>query len=207
MQSSRTEEAFPWLGIAALTAAGVGVVLLLAGPFSVFDVLQTWSLSRASGFVAYLLLWASACLGLVQALGLVRPVSAAERIDLHAFLSLGALYMTVFHAVILLWDGHLSFRWADILIPFHSARQPVLVGFGIVAFYFALAAALTTYLRGRLSPLLWRAIHQVTLVAFCLAFLHGTLLGTDAGLPLARLMYAETGTVFALLTAARLIKG
>ncbi len=201
------EETFPWLGIASLTAAGVGVVLLLIGPFSVHDVLQAWSLSRASGFVAYLLLWASVCLGLVQALGWLRPASAAERIDLHAFLSLGALHMTVFHAAILLWDSHLSFRWADILIPFHSASQPVLVGFGVMAFDFSLAAVLTTLLRGRLNPLLWRAIHQVTLVAFCLAFLHGTLLGTDAGLPFARVMYAETGTVFALLTAARLIKG
>ncbi len=203
MQDSATRDGIPWTGAAALVAAGVLVTSLLAG-VSAADVLRTWPLARASGLVAYVLLWASVCLGLLPPAGATRPAAAAARMDLHCFVSAWALYSTTFHALVLLWDRHVRFTWTDVLVPFASAYRPILVGLGGLAFYLALGATVTTYLRGLLSPGLWRAIHQLTLAAYLLALWHGVLLGSDTHLPLVKLLYAGTAAAAGALAFLRL---
>lgn len=208
MHDRTPESAFPWAGLITLGVAAVTAALLMAGPFSVREMLQTWELSRSAGIVAYLLLWASVCLGLLQAAGLFkRLTSAAARVDIHEFLSVGALHATVFHVVILMWNQHVTFGWREILVPFTSDYSPGLVGIGGVSFYLALIATVTTYLRKWLSPKLWRSIHLLTLVGFLFALLHGVALGPDTQAPAVWLMYVGTGISVALLGVARLVKG
>lgn len=207
MQPNKTGETFPWIGFLALTAAGISVVLLLSGPIPASQILQTWKLSRASGIVAYLLLWASVSLGLLQSINRARSVSlstASATVDLHCFLSAGALYATAFHAVILVWDRYLPFSWLDILLPWGS-YQPLLVGLGSVAFYIGLAATISTYLRSQLSSQQWRSLHQFSLAGFVVALLHGWFLGTESSLVFVKLMYIETGISVTTLTAIRFL--
>jgi sulfoxide reductase heme-binding subunit YedZ len=208
MEERRTEPAFPWAGLLTLAVAVAGTAaLLLSVPVPLERMIQTWPLSRSAGLVAYLYLWASVCLGLLQSMGMLRSLSTpAIRVDMHAFLSLGAIYATVFHAVILLWDHYLPFHWDDILLPFASDYAPMLVGFGGVAFYLALAATVTTYLRPWFSARTWRAIHRFSLFGFLLALVHGVALGTDARSPVVMLMYAGTGLSALVLAAARFAK-
>lgn len=207
MQKSSTALNTPWAGIAALAAASV-VAGLLVGPVSWANLLQTWYLTRAAGLVAYVLLWASVSLGLLQSIGLLKGVtSPLANVDMHSFFSLGAIYATVYHAVILLWDRHMPFTWTDLLVPFAVGHDPILVGLGSLSFYIALGAVVTTYLRGKLTPRLWRSIHLFSLVSFFLALAHGARLGTDTELAAVGYLYRFTGISVAFLLLCRVYKG
>ncbi len=167
----------------------------------------SWTLSRSSGLVAYLLLWASVCLGLLHSMGVKRLSTPAARIDLHEFLALAGIYTTVFHGVVLLWNQHASFTWGGLLIPFASEYEPFFVGIGTVSFYLALLASITTYVRKYMSATLWRTIHQFSLVGFTMALVHGVFLGPDTQITGIWLMYVVTAVSVAALVAARIFKG
>ncbi len=186
----------------ALVAAAVGLVLLL-DPVVMGRAFRTWALARSSGLVAYMLLWASVCLGLAQSMGLLRRRLGAAVADLHCFVSVAALYVTVFHAAILLWDRHTPFLLHEVLVPFESRHRPFLVGIGVTALHVLLATVVTTYLRTWVDAHWSRRLHRATVVAFLLALAHGVFLGTDTSHPLVRLLYVETGLAAAVLAVAR----
>ncbi len=208
MQRSEAVAVFPWAGLAVLAGA---MVLLFAvvvpAPLSASDILQNWPLSRAAGIVAYLLFWASVCLGLIQSASAQRhPSGAAVKLDMHCFLALAALYTTVFHAAILVWNRHVPFHWQEALVPFASEYEPAQVGLGVLALYVLLGATVTTYLRGRLGPGLWRRVHQGSVLGFIMGLVHGLALGPDTGLLAMQLMYSLTGGSVAALGAWRVLK-
>jgi methionine sulfoxide reductase heme-binding subunit len=195
---------FPWAGAGALALAGLAAGAVLAGPELLGAWLQPWYLTRAAGFVAFVLLWASVCIGLLQSTGFFKGVtSPLANIDLHTYLSLAALYATTFHAVILLFDRYVPFRLAEILIPFAGDYKPALVGIGGVAFYVALAVTVSTYLRARLKPNVWRTIHLSSLGAFALALGHAAALGTDTRAPAAGFLYRFCGLSVLVLVLYR----
>lgn len=199
-------EPVPWAGIAALAAAVVGGGLLLGHP-SREALLNTWYLSRSSGLVAYLFLWLSVCIGLLQSTGLIRGIAAGRAtIDVHEFASLFGLSLATFHGVILLWDQYVHFTWSSLLIPFRSSFHPFLVGLGSLSFYLALAAAISSYMQGRLSPKAWRILHLGSLVAFAFALTHGVLLGTDSSNPVVSYLYRFTGISAGLLAGYRIYR-
>jgi len=193
--SSPNRSRFPWAGILALVTALVVAGYLLVGNLAdPGQWLQPWYVTRASGLIAYLLLWGALSVGLLQSLGMLKGVTAPlANLDVHEHLSLWSLYATVFHAVILLWDTYVPFSLAEITIPLASDYQPALVAMGIIPFYLGLAVTVSTYLRSRLSPSSWRAIHLLSLIAFLLALVHGVLLGTDSQLPAVAYLYRFTG--------------
>src|SRR5690349_14593712 len=105
-------------GLAALSAA-------LLGPQS------AWYLSRASAFVAYVLLWWSMVLGLsiTNRLARVWPGGPTAG-DLHEHASLLGLGFALLHALVLLADQYIGYTLPQILIPFASSYLPLWVGFG-----------------------------------------------------------------------------
>lgn len=187
------------MGAAVLTAGGLlwGFGTARVGP---------WQLTRSAGIIAYLLLWGSVVLGLWQTTGWMKGlITPLVNMGLHEHLSLWALYTTVFHVVILRWDSYVSFSWTDLLVPFASAYQPVLLALGILSFYILGLTVVTTYLRGRLGTRLWRVIHQVSLLAFLGALIHGVLMGTDTVSPAMGFIYRFTGISAGLLAGLRLV--
>ncbi|HLN60376.1 MAG TPA: hypothetical protein VK464_02410 [Symbiobacteriaceae bacterium] len=194
----------PWAGAVALAVAAFGAGAVLAGPKLLSGLLNPWYLTRAAGFVAFALLWASVCIGILQSTGFFKGItSPLANIDLHTYTSVTALYATTFHIVILLFDRFVPFTPAEILIPFAGDWKPGLVGLGSVAFYIALGVSVSTYLRSKLTAKLWRTIHLTSLGAFALALAHGILVGTDAGAPLAGFFYRFTGLSVAVLIGYR----
>lgn len=197
-------EPVPWAGFAALSAAVVISVPLLSH-LSGQALLNTWYLNRSSGLVAYAFLWLSTCIGLLQTTGLLKGlVSAGATMGLHQFTAISGLSLATFHGVILLWDQYVAFTWESLLIPFRSSYQPFLVGLGTLAFYLALTAAVSSYVRGGLSPRAWRILHLSSLAAFTFALIHGTLLGTDAADPVISYLYRFTGISTAMLLGYRI---
>jgi len=189
----------------ALTVAAAGFFLCEVNPAA---VLHTWYLTRAAGLVAYVLVYLSVAVGLLQSLGMLRGLTApASNLAVHEHLSLWALYATVFHAVILLWDKYIPFRAPALLLPFASDYEPVEVTLGVLAAYTMVVAIVSTYLRTRLKPLHWRVLHLLSLAGFLFALVHGVALGTDSGHPAVGFLYRFTGLSVGLLASWRLIKG
>ncbi|MDB4897409.1 MAG: hypothetical protein JWN15_3671 [Firmicutes bacterium] len=186
-------------------AAGVAGGLYLASGTPIGQLFWPWFLSRGSGIVAYVLLWASVCLGLMQSSHMLKGITLpAANIDVHDFLSVASLHATLFHALILTWDSYIALHLKDVLIPFATAYKPFPMAIGIIAFYLCLIATVTTYLRAYLKPLTWRTVHQVTSCGFALALLHGVLTGTDGNLAPIAFLYFFTGATAALLLLYRI---
>jgi len=140
-----------------------------------------WYLARASGVVAYVLVWVSVALGIAitNKLSRVWP-GGPTAVDLHQFASLLGLTLSIFHGLILLGDRYANYSLAQILIPFASENyRPLWVGIGQVAFYLMVPVAFSFYARRFLGYKLWRLIHYLSFVIYLFVTLHGLWAGTD----------------------------
>ena len=167
-----------------------------------------WFLTRASGMVAYLLLFASVTLGLAMTGQLSgRRLTRFRIYDLHRFVALVGLAVTVFHVFIVLPDGYIGFSVAELLVPFASPYEPAYMALGALSLYLTAFIIVTFYLRALVSYSLWRLIHYATFLAFALALVHGIGAGTDTESGWARYLYAVTGLVSFNLLVYRALKG
>jgi predicted ferric reductase len=140
-----------------------------------------WYVARATGMVSLLLLTATVVLGV---LGPMRVGSAAwprfALAGLHRNISLLTLAFLGVHAASVAYDSYVPIRWLDLVVPFGSAFQPLWVGLGAVAFDLLLALVVTSLLRARISPRVWRALHWLAYACWPVALAHGLGAGTDA---------------------------
>ena len=102
---------------------------------------------------------------------------------MHRNLSLIALALVVLHVITTVLDpfAHISVR--DVLIPVGAAYRPVWLGLGVVAFEVMVAIVVTSLLRDRIGPRLWRLIHWAAYASWPLALVHGLGTGSDARAP------------------------
>ena len=199
---------------AAIAGAFIGVVLLplvvpgLSGSLTGPAPKAYWYLSRASGLVAYVLVWLSVALGLLITNRLARiwpggPLAA----DVHQFASLLGLTFAVFHALILLGDHYINFTLAQLLVPFASSNyQPLWVGLGQLGFYLTLPLTFSFYIRKQIGYRAWRLIHYGSFTVFMLVFLHGAGSGTDSSNFFISAMYYLTGGTVLFLTIYRILE-
>jgi predicted ferric reductase len=167
-----------------------------------------WYLTRASGFVAYMLLFAAVVFGLSMTGDVVSRWLARFRVyDLHRFLSLLALAAAVFHALIVLPDGYIGFSLLELLIPFASPYRPFYMALGLLSLYLTAFITGTFYLRRLVPYRVWRLIHYATFGAFALALVHGAGAGTDTAAAWPPYLYAATGLMAFNLLVYRALKG
>lgn len=188
----------------ALAGLAVGVGLLGLGG----ETKSYWYLNRASGAVAYLLLWGSVVWGLLLsskfARGFARPPAL---LDAHRFLSGAGLGFSLFHGLILMGDRYLSFPLNAVLVPFASGYEPLLVAAGQIGLWLSVLLVVTSYLRRWIGQRLWRFLHFSSFAAYWLVLLHAWLLGTDSGLLGMQALYLSTGGAVLFLTLYRLLEG
>jgi len=167
-----------------------------------------WYLTRASGFVAYLLLFASLVLGLTMTGGLAsRWWQRFQVYDLHRFFSLFTLLFTVFHMVIVLPDEFIGFSISELLLPMASPYRPEYMTVGLAAFYLLALTVASFYARHLIGYRTWRVLHYATFVVFAAAAAHGIGAGTDSSAVWARFLYAVTALVVFNLTVFRALTG
>lgn len=146
-----------------------------------------WLLSRASGFVALLLITTSVLIGLAMASRLFRrPGLPRVLAALHEQLAIAALIAIGAHGVTLLGDPWLDPGLSGISLPFAIDYRPAFVAAGIVGGYLAAALGLSYYARRRLGSGRWRNAHRYIVVAWVLSLVHTLGAGTDAALPVVR---------------------
>ena len=142
-----------------------------------------WYLSRASGTVGYLLLTASTIWGLLLSTKLIKDlVPAPVTLAMHNYLSWTAIGLSIFHAVVLLFDGYYTYTVANLLIPFTGPYKPGWVGAGTIGLYLMLLTSASFYCRKWIGQKTWRKLHYLTFGAYLLTTLHGWAAGTDSQL-------------------------
>lgn len=142
-----------------------------------------WFATRATGTVAFLLLTATALLGVVGA-GRFAPstVGRFEVAALHRNLSLLSLAALGVHICTAIADSYVPLGWISVVVPFASPYRTVWVGLGTVAFDLLLAVALTSAVRLRLGLRRWKTVHLLAYAAWPLAAFHAAGTGTDTKL-------------------------
>lgn len=164
-----------------------------------------WFLSRASGMVAYLLVWASMVLGLLLGTRLATAWPGPQAaFALHQHTSLLGLAFALFHGLVLLGDRHLSSSLGALALPFgvqHALRG--WIGLGQLALLLALPVAFSFWARRGLGQRAWRLIHFASFAVFALALAHGAASGSDASRGWVRAMYFATGGAVLFLTLVR----
>lgn len=167
-----------------------------------------WYFTRASGFVAYVLLFASVSLGLAMTGNLADRWLRRYRVyDLHRFLSLLTLIMAAFHVFIVLPDDYIGFTLPELLVPLASPYRPAYIALGTLALYLLGAVIGSFYLRRFVGYRGWRLLHYATLGVFVLALVHAVGAGTDTPAIWARVLYASTAVAVFNLCVWRLLRG
>ena len=144
------------------------------------DTPWAWYISRASGLMAYFLLWLVMFFGLAIRAPLIKRIfSPAFSYETHTWLSVQSLVLVFFHSGALLFDKYLQLKFLDLIMPFHAQIYTTEITFGILGLYLMIIIIVTSYFREALSQRLWRAVHWLNIVLFAIATLHAYLLGTD----------------------------
>ena len=179
---------------------GIGATGLTAGTTSF------WYLSRATGFVAYLLLWGSVTWGLLLSTGTGRAwMRPPQLLDAHQFLSAAGAGFACFHSLVLIGDSYVSFALRAVILPFGGSYEPLLVAFGQIAAWLSLLLITSFHVRRHIGGRVWRRLHYASFVAFWLAVAHGLLLGTERTTVSANVVYLTTASIVTFLTFFRLL--
>jgi DMSO/TMAO reductase YedYZ heme-binding membrane subunit len=188
-----------------LGLAGAGLLLGIGVTGLAGETKSFWYLSRAAGFVAYLLLWGSVVWGLLLSSkigqGKLRPPAL---LDAHRFLSYVALGFAFFHGLVLMGDRYLSFPLSAILVPFAGSYKPTLVAAGQLALWLSLLVSLSFLVQKRIGRRAWRSLHYVSFAVYGLALMHSIWLGSESHLLVVKAMYLLTAEAVIFLTAYRI---
>lgn len=181
-------------------AIGVGKAGIAEGSASF------WYLSRASGFVAYVLLWGSVVWGLLLSTGTGRRwVRPPQLLDAHQFLGTAAVGFGSFHGLVLLGDRYVIFPLKAIVVPFASSHEPLLVAWGQIALWLSVLLIGSFHLRRHIGGRAWRQLHYASFVAFWMAWAHGLALGSESTTLAASVLYLGTAAPVIFLSLHRLL--
>ena len=139
-----------------------------------------WYATRAAGIVTLVLLTASMVLGILNAGRFATRTWPRFVIQgLHRNLSLLALGCLALHVGTTVIDTYVSIGLQDAFVPFISSYKRWWLGLGAIAADLMLVLAITSLVRQRIKPGLWRAIHWAGYLCWPVAIAHGLGTGTD----------------------------
>jgi sulfoxide reductase heme-binding subunit YedZ len=143
-----------------------------------------WIVARSTGTAALVALVLSVVSGLALRSGALAWLSHNRGVRaVHDLTSLLWLPLALAHVAALLFDPYAKIGLADLLVPFLVGYGAFAIGLGTIALQLVAVVLVSTWLRARLSPAGWLAVHRLSYVAFILAFAHGLLAGTDLAQP------------------------
>jgi sulfoxide reductase heme-binding subunit YedZ len=139
-----------------------------------------WYIARGSGAVALMLLTVVVALGIGQRSG--RSFAGMSRLavaSVHRSAALLSVVFLVIHVTTLMFDPYAGLRLIDLVVPFTSSYRPLWVGLGAVGLDLLVALIVTSLLRDRIAPRVWRAVHWLAYAMWPVALVHGFGSGTD----------------------------
>ena len=143
---------------------------------------SVWYMIRATGIVALVLLTLTTVLGLLSAARVrTRRWPAFAQVDLHKRATLLALVYLALHVAGAVLDSYVHVGLVSVILPFTSSYRPFWTGLGAMAVDLLAAVAISSALRQRIAPDLWRRLHWLAYGCWPLAMAHALGTGTDAG--------------------------
>jgi methionine sulfoxide reductase heme-binding subunit len=159
-----------------------------------------WYASRATGVVSLILLSVVAILGIVvNRQGRLPGLPRFAVTGLHRSLSLLTVAFLGTHIVTAIADGYVHIPWLSTVVPFTSAYERFWVGLGTVAVDLVAAVIVTSLLRARIRPAVWRAVHWLSYASYPVVVIHS--LGASKDLRSGWLLALTMASVFAVVTA------
>ena len=167
-----------------------------------------WFVTRATGLIALVLLTGTVVLGILTSVRFASPAwPRFVTVWMHRNLSLLTITFTALHVLTTVTDPFASISVLSAVVPFTSGYRRIWLGFGAVAFDLLLAVLVTSLLRTRLSPRVWRAVHWAGYVCWPVALVHGLGTGTDGAARWVLAMAATCALAVAAAGAWRLAAG
>jgi methionine sulfoxide reductase heme-binding subunit len=141
-----------------------------------------WYLMRGSGVVSLILLTGVMTLGVAtskrwQPGRMPRFVT----VSLHRSIALLSVVFVAIHVTTAVLDPYAFVNVASVFLPFAAGRAALWVGLGAVSLDLVLALIVSSLVRSRLSPRLWRGIHWLAYLSWPVALAHGLGMGSDTG--------------------------
>ncbi|MHB8185211.1 MAG: ferric reductase-like transmembrane domain-containing protein [Dermatophilaceae bacterium] len=159
-----------------------------------------WYASRATGVVSLILFSTVAILGImVNRQGRLPGLPRFAVTGLHRNLSLLTVAFLGVHIATALADGYVHIPWLSTVVPFTSGYERFWIGLGTVAVDLVAAVIVTSLLRDRLTPSVWRAVHWLSYVSYPVAVVHS--MGASKDLRSGWLLTLTMATVFAVFAA------
>jgi predicted ferric reductase len=141
-----------------------------------------WYITRATGIVTLVLLTLTMLLGLTTTTRTrARNWPGFAHQELHRRISIISMVFLAIHVLTSILDTYVHIGWAAIVTPFTSPYSRFWVGVGAVALDLMAAVFISSLLRSRLRPRLWRGIHWLAYGCWPLALAHTFGMGTDSG--------------------------
>lgn len=126
-----------------------------------------WYASGATGVISLVLFSLIAILGiLVNRQGRLPGLPRFAVTGLHRNLSLLMVVFLGVHIVSAVASKHAPIPWLSVIVPFASDYQRFWVGLGAVAIDLVAALIVTSMLRDRIAPSVWRAVHWLSYAAY-----------------------------------------
>jgi methionine sulfoxide reductase heme-binding subunit len=142
-----------------------------------------WFLTRASGIVALVLIFAAVADGLIfSGREGGRRLRPAWWMDLHRGLGGYALIFTGVH-LITAFGADLGVGLAEIFVPGAASWDTTAFTLGVLAFYGMAITVFTSWPKRRLPRKAWHLVHLLSIPVAVLAAVHAFQLGTDALTP------------------------
>ena len=126
---------------------------------------------------------------------------------LHRNFGLFTLLLLAVHIATSVLDPFAGIRPADAVIPFAGAYRTFWLGLGVIAAEVLVAVTVTSLLRGRIGPRVWKLIHWATYASWPIALAHGLGTGSDAQTPWMLGLTAACMAAVMLALARRLLAG
>ncbi|MFZ4648317.1 MAG: ferric reductase-like transmembrane domain-containing protein [Patescibacteria group bacterium] len=165
-----------------------------------------WYIARASGLVAYVLMFLVVILGIGMTTAYIyKYINPVKAWVIHKYLSLVLGVALITHLTGLFFDKFINFNLKDILIPFVSDFKPIFLNFGIFAFYVLLIIIFTSLWFRLKYKRVWRGVHYFVYLLFIFSLIHGFFIGSDSNTVLAAAVYLVTGLIFFGLMGYRLV--
>jgi methionine sulfoxide reductase heme-binding subunit len=160
-----------------------------------------WYLARGAGITSWFFGGTAVMTGLALSSKATLKPRPNWQLDLHRYQGALSLSMLALHLASLVADSYTHFGIQEILLPSASAWKPLAVAWGVIAMYLLAAVEITSLLRKRIPPRVWRAVHLSSLVAYLLSTAHFLQAGTDRRrMAVLVLCIAMTGMNLALLS-------
>ena len=141
-----------------------------------------WYITRASGVVSLVLLTLTMVLGLTTTSRTrARNWPGFAHQELHRRISMLSMVFLAIHVLTSILDTYVHIGWAAIVVPFTSPYSRFWVGMGTVALDLMAAVLISSLLRSRIKPRVWRGIHWLAYGCWPVALAHTFGVGTDGG--------------------------